>query len=137
MPRVSIGMKEVCAPALLADSGAGDALDRALAELLRVLRELLLERVGGERGEDRAAAGQDAEHRAERVPRRIGATMRRRSSRVGIRPVTSSPSRVAGLLVLEVAQDLGDAEQPIATATKSMPVGEFGNAEGEARRRRN
>ena len=32
MPSVSIGMNEVCAPALLADLGAGDALDRALAE---------------------------------------------------------------------------------------------------------
>ena len=35
MPSVSSGMNEVCAPALLADSGPGDALDRALAELRR------------------------------------------------------------------------------------------------------
>ena len=36
MPSVSIGMNEVCAPALLADSGAGDALDRAAAEARRI-----------------------------------------------------------------------------------------------------
>ena len=39
MPSVSSGMKEVCAAALLADSGAGDALDRALAELSPAARE--------------------------------------------------------------------------------------------------
>ena len=65
MPSVSIGMNEVCAPALLADSGPGDALDGALAEARRVVATLLLQRVGRERGEHRAAARQDAEHRAE------------------------------------------------------------------------
>ena len=34
MPSVSIGMNEVWAPALLADFGAGHALDRAVAEAL-------------------------------------------------------------------------------------------------------
>ncbi len=46
--------------------GAGDALDGAAAEVLRVARELLLHRVGGEGGEHVAAAGQHAEDRAER-----------------------------------------------------------------------
>ena len=66
MPSVSSGMNEVCAPALLADSGTGDAFDRALAEAAGVLGDFLLDRIGGERREHRAAAGQQAQHRAER-----------------------------------------------------------------------
>ena len=42
------------------------ALDRALAEARRVLGDLLLQRVGREGREQRAAARQDAEQRAER-----------------------------------------------------------------------
>ena len=41
------------------------AFDRAAAEARRVPRDLLLERVGRERRDDGAAAGQDAEDRAE------------------------------------------------------------------------
>ena len=37
MPSVRSGMKEVCAPALLADFRPGDALDRAAPEAARVL----------------------------------------------------------------------------------------------------
>ena len=65
MPSVSIGMNEVCAPALLADSGPATPSIAPLPKLLAVLRYLLLERVGRERGQDRAAARQDAEDRAE------------------------------------------------------------------------
>ena len=65
MPSVSSGMNEVCAAALLALSGRGDALDGAVAEALRRLRHLLLERVGGERRDHRAATRQDAEQRAD------------------------------------------------------------------------
>ena len=45
--------------------GSGHALDGAAAEAARILGELLLERVGGERPEHRAVAGQDAEDRAD------------------------------------------------------------------------
>ena len=66
MPSVSIGMNEVCAAALLADFGRGHALDRALAELFGVLGDLLLQRIGREGAEGRAAARQHAEDRAQR-----------------------------------------------------------------------
>ena len=83
-------MKEVCAPALLADSGAGDALDGAPAEPARVLRELLLHRVGRERPEHRAVAraGSRGSRRGS-VPRRTGGAERRRSSAVGQQPSRS------------------------------------------------
>jgi hypothetical protein len=42
MPSVSIGINEVCAPALLADSGARHAADVAMAEGARRLCDLLL-----------------------------------------------------------------------------------------------
>ena len=71
MPSVSSGMNEVCAPALLA-SLAGHALDGAATEAARILGELLLDRIGGERPEHRAIAGQDAEDRPDQVPRMTG-----------------------------------------------------------------
>ena len=64
MPSVSIGMNEVCAPALLADSGPPRPRWRP-CRTPRGSRDLLLERVGPEGGEQGAAAGQDAEQRAE------------------------------------------------------------------------
>src|SRR5262245_24154539 len=62
-PSVSIGMNLHCASALLADSGP--ALDRAFAEARRILRKLLLQHVGRERGDRRSGAGQHAEERAD------------------------------------------------------------------------
>ena len=57
--------------------GAGHAFDRAVTERLRMLRDALLQGVGGEGGEDVPGAGQDAEHRAERRARgALGPTMR-------------------------------------------------------------
>ena len=65
MPSVSSGMNDDVAAALFARLRRGDALDRALAEPLGVPGPLLLHRVGGQRGQHRAAAGQDAEDEAE------------------------------------------------------------------------
>ena len=65
MPSDSSGTNEDCAAALLADSGPGDALDRAVAEALGVLREPPFQHVGGERRQRRAAAGQQAEEESE------------------------------------------------------------------------
>ena len=65
IPRARSGMKEVCAPALFADSGPATPSMRPAPEAPRVLRELLLDRVGRERAEHRAVPGEDPEHRAE------------------------------------------------------------------------
>src|SRR6266849_3594107 len=51
----------------------GHALDGAPAEAARVLRQLLLQRVGGEGPQHRAVAGQDAERGAEQGPAPDGA----------------------------------------------------------------
>jgi hypothetical protein len=65
MPKVSIGMKEVCAPALLADSGPATPSMAPLPKASRVSSRGAFRRVGGEGAEHGAAARQDAEHRAE------------------------------------------------------------------------
>ena len=111
MPRVSIGMKEVCAPALFAVSGAATPSIAPLPKRSGCLRDLLLERVGREGRENRAAAGQRAEERAEERaaddrarPRRAG------PSRLGIRLVIFAVPPAGIRHRFEVAQNLGDAE---------------------------
>lgn len=64
MPSVSMGTNEIWAPALFADSGLGDAFDRALAEARRFLGKLLLQGIGRERRQSRAAAWQEPENRS-------------------------------------------------------------------------
>jgi hypothetical protein len=49
--------------------------------------------------------------------------MRRKSSRVGIRPVTLADHHDALILVFEVAQDLGDAEDTDRHRNEVEPVG--------------
>ena len=49
--------------------------------------------------------------------------MRRKSSRVGIRPLTLAISTARVVLVLEVAQDLGDAEDADRDGDEVQPVG--------------
>ena len=113
----------------------GDACDRALAEFLRVLRRRASRpcRRRRRRGWRRRRAGCRAPSRCA-VPRRIGAAMRRKSSRVGIRPVTLVISTARVVLVLEIAQDLGDAEDADRDGDEVQPVGIFADAEREARR---
>jgi hypothetical protein len=85
IPSVSSGMNEVCAPALFADSGPATPSIAPLPNSSGVFRDAFFHRVGGEGGENGAAAGQNAERSSpSAVPRRIGAAMRRKSSRVGI-----------------------------------------------------
>ena len=77
--------------------GPGDAFDRALAELLRLLREPLLQRVGEERRDLGAArrhrAHREAEQRAAQpwLPR--APPVLERSSRASRAPARSSPRR--------------------------------------------
>src|SRR4029079_11867677 len=89
-----------------------DALDGALAEAGRILGHLLLERVARERGEHGAAAGQDPEQRAEdraaqrRLPR-IDEIARARPQVAHAR----ADGGALGVALLEIADDLDDAEQ--------------------------
>ena len=104
-------MNEVCAAALFAASGEATRLDRPVPELLGVLAEPLLDRVGAERGEHVAGPWQDAERRAEH---RAASDRRGDAAEVlARRPQVRDRLRhdLARLLVLEIAQDLGDAEQ--------------------------
>ena len=75
-----------------------------------VLRDALFDGIGGEGSEDRAAAGQDAEHRADRRAAQDRCRIRRSPRRVGIRPVTFLDQHGAVMLVFQIAQDFGDAE---------------------------
>ena len=61
MPRVSSGMKAVCAPALLADSGPETPSIAPFSETAGVFGDLLLDGVGGEGTKHRAIARQDAQ----------------------------------------------------------------------------
>ena len=114
MPSVSSGMNEVCAPALLADSGPATPRMAPLPNGTSPGRaaSLLLERVGRERRQQRAAAGQDAEHRAERgAAQHRGPGMRLKSSLVGNRPFTLLGEDLAVLgRLAEVGDDLAEAE---------------------------
>ena len=89
MPSVSSGMNDVCAPALLADSGAATPSTAPLPNSPGA-RDLLLQRIGGERRQHRAAAGQDAEERAEQR-----AAQRRRRRRGGLPPASATGCRSA------------------------------------------
>ena len=125
-------MNDVCAAALFADSGDGDPLDGAVAELLGALAEPLLDRVGAERGEHVPGAGQDAERRPEH-----GATGDRRGDAAEVlarRPQVRDRLRddAPRLLVLEVPQDLGDAEQADRHRDEVDALEQLANAEREA-----
>ena len=134
MPRVSIGMNEVWAAALLALSGPATPSIAPWPNSCGRAREPLLHRVGGEGGEHVAAAGQHAEDRAER-----GAAQHRRGDAAEL--LAGQPEvrdaldhHVAGRLVLEVAQDLGDAEDADRDRDEVDAGVELEEAEGEARR---
>ena len=122
MPKVSMGMKEVCAAALLADSGPATPSIAPLPKRSGVF-DLLFHGVR-ERGQDVAAARQDAEQGAE-----DGAAHHRRRDAAQVlaarHQAADLPHRhVAVVLVLEIAQDLGDAEHADRERDEIEPVGE-------------
>ena len=102
--------------------GPRHALDGAASEARGVLGELLLQRVGGERAEHGAVAGQQAEQASP-------GTCRARSAwralpevlAIGQQIADGSMHDVARLLRLEVAQDLGKAEHAHGETATSMP----------------
>ena len=134
MPSVSSGMNEVCAPALLADSGPATPAMAPWPNSSGVLESALLDRVGGEGRKDGAAARQDAERRAD-----DGAAQDRRDHPLEIvarrqQAADLGHQHRAGLLALEIAQDFGDAEDADGDGDEVQPVGIFADAEREARR---
>jgi hypothetical protein len=112
MPSVSNGMNEVCAPALLALSGPATP---SIAP----------------RPEHRAVAGQDAEHRADAGRAHHRAEAAPQVLARGQQAPELRDRDVARLGVLEVPQDLRDAEHPHREHGEVDPVGQLGDPEGE------
>ena len=132
MPRERSGMNEVCAPALFADSGPGHPLDGPAPEAPRVPRELLLQRVGRERPEHRAVAGQDPQRSApRRLPRsdRGGRLAELLARWAGRRPIGAAPRRAARS-TSRFRSTSAKPKTPIARTAKSMPSDERRAAEG-------
>src|SRR5581483_11183515 len=94
----------------------------------------LLERIGRERRQHRAPAGQNAEHRAkaraahDRIDRSLEIGPRRNGARDLLR------EHAALGLVLEIANDLPDSEKPHHKRDEFESVRELRHAEGKARR---
>ena len=132
MPSVSMGMNEVWAAALLAASGAATPSTAPLPNSPGFLRELLLQRIGREGAQRRSAARQHAEQRTERGAAQDGRdgsadllARRPQASRLLMAPVRFQ-------VLLEIDDDLGDAEQAHGDRREVDAVAEFRNVEGEA-----
>ncbi len=111
---------------------AGDAGDGAVAEFFRSVGDALFDGIGGEGREDGAAAGQNAQRRADR-----GAAQNRadhalevvaRRHQVG----DLGHQHFARALVFEVAQDFGDAEDADRQGDEVQAVRIFPDPQGEA-----
>ena len=112
----------------------GDALDRALAELLRVARHPLLGDIGEHRRDGAAEPGRRAAEEADPGP----AQNRRESAApllAGEPDAALDPHDVQGPAqrVLDHAADLGEGEQPDHDDEEGHPLLEFRHAHGEAR----
>src|SRR5262245_40903359 len=131
-PSVSIGMNEVCAPALLADSGAATPRISPWPNARGGLGDLPLERIGPEGGSDRAAARQHAQERAEHRAARD-----RRHTVADVGEARPHPADAAfddgrAFLLLEIVGDLGDAVDRHRQRHELDAVGEPLEAEIEA-----
>ena len=135
MPSVSSGMKLVCAPALLAASGAATPSMAPRPKRSGVRDDFLLERIGREGRQRRAAARQHAEDRAER-----GAAQDRRDagadfgSRLGHRLLQLDRQQAAVLRPAERDGELGDAEQADRDRHEADAVAEAREIHRHARR---
>ncbi|MCY1297100.1 hypothetical protein D9M70_465260 [compost metagenome] len=112
----------------------GDAGDGAMAELFRTVRDALFHRIGGESSKDRAAAGQNAEGRAD-----DGAAHDRSEHALEVIPRRHQVrdlghQHFAGAFAFEVAQDFGDAEDTDGERDEVQPVSILPDAERETRR---
>ena len=89
--------------------GRGDAANVAMAETARRSRDVLLQRVGGERGKQRAPSRKHAEHRTERRTAQDRAEAIFEIIKARPHPADSKRNDAALPLVLEVVGDFGDA----------------------------
>ena len=132
MPRVSIGTKEDCAPALFADSGAATPRMSPWPKLRGGLATLFLDHVGGERSEQRTATGRMPRIEPSPVPRMID---QKQVPQVLARRQHAPDACCEHLLLvlaLQVEHHVGDAEERHGQRDEAEPVGELRQAEGEA-----
>ena len=137
MPSVSSGTSAPPVSALFAPSGRGHALDRAVAEFLRMLRDRLLDAVAHERSDGRARAGQyadeEAHHRA--VEEREAAPLHVVPGRHQVPQALGHRQHLGGLGRLHVAEHLADREDADRDDDEIDAAEELHAAEGESRRR--
>ena len=105
---------------------AGDALDGAAAEALGLAGDLLLERVGGEGGERRAAAGQHAEQRAEHRAAHRGRRGLPELLPRGPEPPDRRRRGAASRLFSRLTRMSATPNSPMAITTKPMPSASWG-----------
>ena len=132
-PSASMGTKAPDVAALLADSGPGHAGHRALAELLRVLRDLAA-RPRRRRSVEMTCAepGMMPMRKPSTVPRQIGVADSRHSWRDGSRSRSRGRMTCGGVRLPRGEQDLGEAEEPDGHRHHADAVAELGHAVGEA-----
>jgi hypothetical protein len=116
--------------------GRRHALDRTLAELVRVLGDLLLQRVGAERSEQRAAAWQDTERGAQR-----GAAQYRGDHALEVllgrhQLADAAGEHLAVFLLLEIGDDFANTEHAHRHGHEADAVCQLRDAEGEAQHAR-
>ncbi len=137
MPSVSSGMKAPPAAALLAASGPATPSMAPLPNAPGRFEMRLLDGVGRERGDHRAAAGQHAEEEAQDRAAHDRPVARRSSPRgVGHRLPMRAETISRWMLLLEIGEDLGDAEQPHDDGHEADAVEQLQAVEGQARLRR-
>ena len=111
----------------------GHALDHAGAEFLRRARQPLLHRVGRERGQHRAAAGQDAEQPAQERAAQDGPHGSLEILLSRPQPAHLRADEIAALGVGQVGHDLGDAEHAHDQRHEADAVEQIADAERVAR----
>ena len=111
--------------------GAGDALDRPLSEPRRVARDATLDRIGHEGRRYGSAARHQPEQEAEpaaaqdRLPRRPPVVHR------GPQPADALRHQRVAREMLDIGEDLGDAEEPDDHGEQLDARGQVDRAEGE------
>ena len=136
-PSVSSGMKEVCAAALLADSGPATPSIAPCPNVSGLLGDPLLDGVRAERGQDVAGARKDAERRAQgRAAQDRGQRCGGSPSRVGHRFLIVLTTTVRVASSSRLRRISADAEDADRDRHEVDPREQLAGTEGEARRAR-